>query len=191
MTEEWRPIPGFEGRYEVSSYGRVRSVKRIVVRSNGMRYTVKDRIRRICVDKRNGSRYIKLATGVRGRYHTVYMNRLMADVFGTKTPANNGHPPANNGDYLANADDDQAAQQTTPDGHFGPLLQCITAGQGGVLNPSCKSRSGDPPSWTRALPRFRNQQTSTKTQQTQVRAGFKLIQNLESAGRDVREVHPE
>src|SRR5271163_2208463 len=116
MTEEWRPIPGFEGRYEVSSYGRVRSVKRIVVRSNGMRYTVKDRIRRICVDKRNGSRYIKLATGVRGRYHTVYMNRLMADVFGTKTPANNGHPPANNGESPASATNVQDHQQRTRHG---------------------------------------------------------------------------
>lgn len=25
-TEEWRPIPGYEGRYEVSSHGRVRSL---------------------------------------------------------------------------------------------------------------------------------------------------------------------
>ena len=30
MSEEWRPIAGFEGRYEVSSLGRVRSVSRVV-----------------------------------------------------------------------------------------------------------------------------------------------------------------
>lgn len=28
MAEEWRSVPGFEGRYEVSSLGRVRNVKR-------------------------------------------------------------------------------------------------------------------------------------------------------------------
>ena len=25
-VEEWRPVPGYEGRYEVSSHGRVRSL---------------------------------------------------------------------------------------------------------------------------------------------------------------------
>jgi hypothetical protein len=29
-TEEWRAVPGFEGEYEVSSFGRVRSLDRIV-----------------------------------------------------------------------------------------------------------------------------------------------------------------
>ena len=28
MSEEWRPVVGYEGLYEVSSYGRVRSVDR-------------------------------------------------------------------------------------------------------------------------------------------------------------------
>ena len=28
MTEEWLPIPGYEGRYEVSSEGRVKSLMR-------------------------------------------------------------------------------------------------------------------------------------------------------------------
>lgn len=30
MIEEWRPVPGYEGLYEVSSYGRVRSLDRYV-----------------------------------------------------------------------------------------------------------------------------------------------------------------
>jgi hypothetical protein len=33
VHEEWRPIPGFEGKYEVSSKGRVKSVDRIVERT--------------------------------------------------------------------------------------------------------------------------------------------------------------
>ena len=35
MSETWAQIPGFEGRYEVSDLGRVRSVDREVVISNG------------------------------------------------------------------------------------------------------------------------------------------------------------
>lgn len=36
MTEQWREIPGYEGRYEVSDQGRVRSMDRVVVASNGV-----------------------------------------------------------------------------------------------------------------------------------------------------------
>lgn len=47
MTEEWRAVIGFEGRYEVSNYGRVRSVSRVVPYTrhhpNGVR-TIKSRI---------------------------------------------------------------------------------------------------------------------------------------------------
>lgn len=35
MAEEWRAVVGYEGRYEVSDMGRVRSVDRVVVASNG------------------------------------------------------------------------------------------------------------------------------------------------------------
>ena len=37
MTEEWKPVVGYEGYYEVSSLGRVRSVERLVVRKTGQR----------------------------------------------------------------------------------------------------------------------------------------------------------
>lgn len=35
MDETWKPIPGFEGRYEVSDHGRVRSLDRVVQRTTG------------------------------------------------------------------------------------------------------------------------------------------------------------
>lgn len=33
--ETWKPVPGYEGQYEVSDYGRVRSIERWVAYSNG------------------------------------------------------------------------------------------------------------------------------------------------------------
>jgi hypothetical protein len=36
--ENWRAVPGYEGRYEVSDHGRVRSLDREIVRRSGARY---------------------------------------------------------------------------------------------------------------------------------------------------------
>ena len=41
VAAEWRPIPGFEERYEVSSDGRVRSIARVVTCRNGAPKTFK------------------------------------------------------------------------------------------------------------------------------------------------------
>lgn len=38
MTEEWRPVVGYEGQYEVSNLGRVRSLDRVVEYRNGPRF---------------------------------------------------------------------------------------------------------------------------------------------------------
>ena len=41
--EEWRPVPGWEGIYEVSDHGRVRSMARLIIGRDGreMRYRTK------------------------------------------------------------------------------------------------------------------------------------------------------
>jgi hypothetical protein len=39
MIESWRPVVGYEGLYEVSDQGTVRSLDRVVIRSDGRRRT--------------------------------------------------------------------------------------------------------------------------------------------------------
>lgn len=52
MVEEWRPVLGWEGSYEVSDRGRVRSVTRTKTFADGTTRTYKGRIRR---DGKHGS----------------------------------------------------------------------------------------------------------------------------------------
>lgn len=52
MSEVWKDIPGYEGAYQVSSLGRVKSVTRTILRSDGIRYVVHEKILRPCVNKR-------------------------------------------------------------------------------------------------------------------------------------------
>lgn len=52
MTEEWRPVVGYEGYYEVSSLGRVRSVERGVVNCNGVCRVRKSKIMKTRVSNR-------------------------------------------------------------------------------------------------------------------------------------------
>ena len=51
MIEEWRPIPGYEGLYEVSSYGKVRSLDRFIIDSLGHRRFYKGKVLKQIKDK--------------------------------------------------------------------------------------------------------------------------------------------
>lgn len=42
--EIWKDIPGYEGLYQVSNYGRVKSLERIIIRKNGKLQTIKEKI---------------------------------------------------------------------------------------------------------------------------------------------------
>jgi hypothetical protein len=46
MTEQWRPVVSYEGFYEVSDRGRVRSLDRIIIRRDGRPYHAQGRILR-------------------------------------------------------------------------------------------------------------------------------------------------
>lgn len=97
-TEHWRPIPGYEGMYEVSDHGRVKSLARVVPRNNGKYHTVPERILKQTADH-NGHLYF---TASKGAERTrLYTHRVVLDRFVGPAPAgsdachNDGNPSHN------------------------------------------------------------------------------------------------
>lgn len=78
--EEWRDILGFEGLYQVSSMGRVRSVDRIVVKSNGVIQKVSGRLL-----KPHGSKtthhYMQVILSKCNKRYAAPVHRLVATTF--------------------------------------------------------------------------------------------------------------
>ena len=76
--EIWRPIKGYETYYEVSSYGRVRSLDRMVTYSDGRKHLWKGRILKP-IKVRNG--YSQIFLSKSGKVKQVLIHRLVAEAF--------------------------------------------------------------------------------------------------------------
>ncbi len=80
MTAEiWKPVAGYEGLYEVSDLGRVRSLDRLVVEKSGKRRPVKGRILRPGVSRSSGRRSVALRP--RGPAPTRRVYELVLEAF--------------------------------------------------------------------------------------------------------------
>lgn len=75
--EVWKDVPGYEGFYRASSFGRVRSCNR-VKGVNGALATRRGAILKTAVD-RDGYEYLGLCLG--GEVKTIKAHRLIADIF--------------------------------------------------------------------------------------------------------------
>jgi len=80
--EEWRPIEGYKGSYEVSSHGRVRSLDRIVQRA-GYSATVAGKMMTPSPDKDG---YLTVGLTKDGVQRTLKLHRLVAQSFLIKKP---------------------------------------------------------------------------------------------------------
>ena len=82
-VEEWRPVKGFEGAYEVSSLGRVRSLDRDVeCKRNGSLYTIHV-LGHVLNQFKGGKRvynFVMLTKGHR-QFVNVSVHRLVAEAF--------------------------------------------------------------------------------------------------------------
>jgi len=78
MTEEWRDIPGFEGHYQVSNHGEVRSLERIVKAPAGRTRPIEAKVLR---PMSNLSGYVFVFLRRDGERQKFYVHRLVAIAF--------------------------------------------------------------------------------------------------------------
>lgn len=86
--EEWRDVPGYEGKYQVSNFGRVKSLARFVL--NGNKHWQPERIFKKYLNNR-GYEELKLYKGNR-EFKNVQLHRLVAQAF---IPNPNNYPQIN------------------------------------------------------------------------------------------------
>ena len=89
MKEEWREIKGFEGYYEVSNIGRVRSLTNIS--EHGYKKVIRPSMNR----KENGYKIIHLSK--QNKKYTRYVHRVVAEAF---VPNPNNYPCVNHKDEV-------------------------------------------------------------------------------------------
>ena len=78
MSESWRDVKGYEGRYQVSSMGRVKSLERTFIDKSGRKRTVKERILKSGMG-RCGYLLVGLCAG--GKQKTLNVHRLVCEAF--------------------------------------------------------------------------------------------------------------
>lgn len=78
MSEEWGDVVGYEGRYQVSSMGRVKSLERTFIDKSGRKQTVKERILKPGMD-RGGYLIVDLCDG--GKRKRFKVHRLVCQAF--------------------------------------------------------------------------------------------------------------
>ena len=92
MEEIWKPITGFEGMYEVSNLGRVKSCKRTRLSKAKSISQVQERILKQRGDKDG---YLEVALSKDGKLHYFRCHRLVASAF---IPNPNHYPVINHKD---------------------------------------------------------------------------------------------
>lgn len=88
MKEVWKDVPGFEGYYQASTLGRVRSVERIQVRSNGWPYKVQSKV---LTPTKDGNGYLRTAFSVNSKLTTIKIHRVVAITFLGRTELEVNH----------------------------------------------------------------------------------------------------
>ena len=77
MKEEWRPVVGYEGLYEVSNMGRVKSVERTAWNGKGYRIVAE----RILKGRRTKKGYLQVQLHQDAKIKPYYIHRLVAQSF--------------------------------------------------------------------------------------------------------------
>lgn len=78
MQEVWKPVKGFEGIYEVSTFGCVRGIERKIICKNGSPKTIKAKILN---PKISNSGYFEVNLHCLNKQKMRYVHRLVAEAF--------------------------------------------------------------------------------------------------------------
>ena len=78
MREEWRPVVGYEGLYEVSNMGNVKSLERTVWNGRGYYKTVPERILKA---RKASNGYLQVQLHQDGKRKVYLVHRLVATAF--------------------------------------------------------------------------------------------------------------
>lgn len=77
-NEIWKPIKGFEGYYEISNFGRIKALCRLIKRKNSGDFITKERILKL---HKIPNGYIKVILYKDGVLFQRYVHRLVAEAF--------------------------------------------------------------------------------------------------------------
>jgi hypothetical protein len=92
MEETWKPVFGFEGFYEVSNKGNIRSLDRTVTRNDGVVVAFKSKQLR---PQKNSDGYLQIQISKGNKCKTLKIHRLVAEMF---IPNPNGYAEVNHKD---------------------------------------------------------------------------------------------
>ena len=79
MEEIWKDIKGYEGLYQVSNLGRVKSLKRVVVRNNNRPLLVEEKILKPHILKKG--KYLRIGLTKNGIRKMYLVHRLVSEAF--------------------------------------------------------------------------------------------------------------
>ena len=94
MDEQWKDVAGYDGYYQVSSCGRIKSVERYIQQSDGMKapYRIPPKILK---PKRSPNGYLFVHLSKDGKVHPHRIHRMVAEAF---IPNPKGLPSVNHKD---------------------------------------------------------------------------------------------
>lgn len=91
MEEIWKDIKGYEGKYQVSNMGRVKSVERIRKGKSGSNVYVPEKLLK-CKNDKDGYKECALCSGTHKKQKSYRVHRLVAEAF---LPNPNNYPIIN------------------------------------------------------------------------------------------------
>jgi len=77
LFEKWKDVIGYEGHYQISNFGRVRSVDRVVINMNGINRKLKGSLKNTFISKG----YVLVTLSVNNIKRSYCVHRLVAEAF--------------------------------------------------------------------------------------------------------------